>query len=192
MTDLFKTIATVVIHTPIWVWVLYALLLFLGFQRTRDSTVSLLRVLILPLVVTGLAISSFIIAGPNALPGMLLGLAVGGTAGWLLEPQDATRRLADGRVWLRGEWWSLVQIVVVLAFPLRHQHHPHFRARAQRQSSLAREQPVLLRSSVGTVPRPHRGAAEGVLWDPTGCVGPTAWTIHRRADRIPRGYGGWC
>ena len=32
--------ATVVIisHTPIWVWGLFALLLFLGIQRTRDRT----------------------------------------------------------------------------------------------------------------------------------------------------------
>ena len=41
---------------------------------------------------------------------------IGGAAGWLLEPNGATRRLPDGRVWLRGEWWSLGQIVLVLIF----------------------------------------------------------------------------
>ena len=116
MTDLFRTIAIVVIHTPVWVWVLYGLLLFLGLQRTRDSTVSLVRVLILPLAVTGLAIASLIGAGLSALPVMLFGLGIGSLAGLQLERDGATRRLADGRVWLRGEWVSLVQIVVVLVF----------------------------------------------------------------------------
>ncbi|MGE3305042.1 MAG: hypothetical protein AB7I52_03655 [Rhizobiaceae bacterium] len=38
----------IVSHTPLWVWALYALLLFLGFQRTRDSSVALWRALTLP------------------------------------------------------------------------------------------------------------------------------------------------
>lgn len=110
------TVTNVVIHTPIWVWFLYALLLFLGFQRTRDSNVALFRVLTLPFVVTLLAISSFIFAGLGALPFMLLGLLIGGTAGWQLERDGATRRLPDGRIWIRGEWWTFAQIVLVLIF----------------------------------------------------------------------------
>lgn len=116
MTDLLRTIVVVALHTPIWVWPLYAVLLFLGLQRTRDSSVSLIRVLILPLVVTGFAILSFIAAGLSGLPVMLVGLAIGGTAGWLLEREGGTLRLVDGRIWLRGEWWSFVQIVAVLIF----------------------------------------------------------------------------
>lgn len=116
MTDLLRTIGIVITHTPIWVWGLYGLLLFLGLQRTRDGSVSLVRLLILPLVVGGFAISSFIGAGQSGLPVMLPGLFIGGTCGWLLESDGGTRRLADGRIWLRGEWWSFVQIVAVLIF----------------------------------------------------------------------------
>jgi hypothetical protein len=116
MSASFSTIAGIIIHTPIWVWALYALLLFLGFQRTRDSTVSLLRVLILPVVVALLAMSTFISAGLGALPAILLGLVIGSTAGWQLERDDATRRLPDGGLWLRGEWWSFAQLVLVLIF----------------------------------------------------------------------------
>jgi hypothetical protein len=116
MSDVFRTIVMVVSHTPIWVWVLYGLLLFLGVQRMRDSSVSLVRVLILPLVVTGLAIWSLVAAGLSALPVMVLSLVAGSIAGWQLEPEGGTRRLTDGRLWLRGEWWSLTQIVVVLVF----------------------------------------------------------------------------
>jgi hypothetical protein len=114
MTEFFTTAAAVVIHTPVWVWALYSLLLFLSFQRTRDSTIALWRVLILPLAVALLAISSFVSAGLSALPTMLLGLVIGGAAGWRLEPNGATRRLPGNKLWLRGEWWSLAQIVLVL------------------------------------------------------------------------------
>ena len=45
-------------------------------------------------------------AGLGVLPAILVGVVVGGVSGWLLERDGATRRLPDGRLWLRGEWWS--------------------------------------------------------------------------------------
>ncbi len=116
MIVVIATIATVIAHTPLWVWALYALLLGFGLARTRDSVMPLARILILPLAVTVLAGTSLLSAGVSALPAALLGLAAGGAAGWRLEPAAASRRLADGRLWLRGEWWSLAQIAVVLVF----------------------------------------------------------------------------
>lgn len=116
MSASFSTAITIIAHTPIWVWPLYALLLFLGFQRTRDSSVPLWRMLTLPLVVTLFALVSFISAGPSGLPAILGGLVIGGAAGWCLEPRDASRRQAGGRIWLRGEWWTFAQIVLVLIF----------------------------------------------------------------------------
>lgn len=116
MSALLHSVAAVIAHTPAWVWGLYALLLFLGFQRTRDSTLPIWRVLILPAVVTLLALASFIGAGLGALPVMLAGLAAGSAAGWRLEPAGATRRLPDGSLRLHGEWWSFAQLVLVLVF----------------------------------------------------------------------------
>ena len=116
MSDMLRTLAAIVAHTPGWVWVLYALLLLLGLQRTRDSTVPLWRLLILPVAVTLLALSRVIGADTAALAATLLGLVAGSVAGWPLERAGATRRLPDGRLWLRGEWLSFVQIVIVLAF----------------------------------------------------------------------------
>lgn len=110
------TVFQIIIHTPIWVWPLYAGLLFLGFQSTHDRTLPLLRMLILPLVLALLAISSFIGNGMSALPAMLLGLVIGGTLGWRLERDGATRRLPNGALWLRGEWGPFAQIVLILVF----------------------------------------------------------------------------
>lgn len=116
MTDFLVTFGTILAHTPLWVWPLYALLLALGFQRTRDSTIPLYRALILPLVVALLAISTFVGGGISGLPATLVGLTIGGAAGWRLERQGFTHRLAGGRIWLRGEWWSFSQLVLVLIF----------------------------------------------------------------------------
>ncbi|MGV8951905.1 MAG: hypothetical protein ACOH2M_12430 [Cypionkella sp.] len=116
MSSFFATVITVLAHTPLWVWPLYALLLFLGFQRTRDSIIPLWRMLILPIVVTLLAILSVVLAGSSALPALLLGLIVGGPIGWLIDRKGNTRRLSDGTLWLRGEWLTMVQIVLVLVF----------------------------------------------------------------------------
>lgn len=115
MTNVLGTIVTIIAHTPLWVWGLYAALLFLGLQRTRDSSVPLWRMLILPIVVALLAISSVIGASPEGLAAASVGLLVGSGIGWTLEPRDATRRLPDGKLWQRGEWLTLVQIALTLS-----------------------------------------------------------------------------
>src|SRR5690606_4127459 len=66
------------------------------------------------LVVALLSISSAVGTGPEALSMTLFGLAAGGAMGWPLERPDASRRMPGGQLWLRGEWLSLIQIVLVL------------------------------------------------------------------------------
>lgn len=114
MPAFLATIITIVSHTPLWVWPLYALLLFLAGQGTRARVVPLFRVLILPVVVTVLTISTGIVAGTNGLPTILVGFTLGSALGFLFERDDSVRRLPDGRVWLRGEWWSFGQLALVL------------------------------------------------------------------------------
>ena len=109
-------VVIIILHTPIWVWGLYGLLLTVGFLRSRDSIQPVWRMLILPGAVTLLTISSLVGAGPAGLPAMLAGFALGLPLGYRLEPQDASRRLPDGRMWLRGEWRTFTQIAVVLVF----------------------------------------------------------------------------
>jgi hypothetical protein len=116
VTDFLRTFTILIVHTPLWVWALYGLLVFLGLQRTRDGSISLVRVLILPLVVGGLAIASVIGAGLDALPIMLVSFALGGAIGWQFEREGATARLANGKIWLRGEWLTFGQILAVLVF----------------------------------------------------------------------------
>lgn len=116
MPDHTPSIFDVLTHTPTWVWALFALVLWLGYQRTRDRTVPLWRILLLPGVMAVLALSGLVEAGLSSLPAAAVGIVIGGVAGWLLERDGATVRLAGGKVRLRGEWWSLLQIAVILAF----------------------------------------------------------------------------
>src|SRR5689334_3679936 len=108
MSTLPTFVLGVVTHTPLWVWAIFALVAFLGWQRTRDRTVTLWRMLLFPAVMIIVAATGFAHTGLGAaLPAALLGLSGGGAAGWLMEREGATRRLPDGRLWLRGEWGSL-------------------------------------------------------------------------------------
>ncbi len=64
-------------HTPVWVWVILALLIFLGVQASRPRTVRLLRILITPAVfivwgivslttkheITGLLVGDWLVLG---------------------------------------------------------------------------------------------------------------------------------
>ena len=56
-------------RTPIWVFALFALLLALGYSQTRPRTISLKRLTIIPLAMTGLSVygvvSAFHGSGPS-------------------------------------------------------------------------------------------------------------------------------
>jgi hypothetical protein len=116
MTAALQTLLAIVTHTPIWVWALFARVFFLGYQRTKDRTVALWRMLLLPLVMLVLSVSGWIGSGLAVLPAILVGFAIGGVIGWLMERDGATRRLPDGQALLRGEWWSLLQVGAIVLF----------------------------------------------------------------------------
>lgn len=116
MNTIVPLVTGIVTHTPLYVWAIFAFIVFLGYQRTRDRVVHVWRLLLLPAVMIVTAMSGIIGGGLAILPAVLAGFAVGGTGGWLLERDGATRRLPGGRLWLRGEWWSLLQIILIFGF----------------------------------------------------------------------------
>lgn len=105
----------IVTHAPPWVWPLFALILWLGFSKTRPRTVAKWRLLGLPAVFMGLGIGSFLLHGFSletiaALAGTL---AVGSLAGRALAHRDNAVVDARGRVHLEGEYVSLVLVLVI-------------------------------------------------------------------------------
>lgn len=108
------TILQVMLHTPIWVWALYDLLVHLGYSRTPDSALSLRRLVTLPAIILVLTIWTLITADPGMWPPMMVALVVGGISGCRLEGTSAIYRQPDGTPGLRGDWWSFCLLVGVL------------------------------------------------------------------------------
>lgn len=112
----------IVRHTPLWVWLLLAALLALGLSQRRGRFVQPARLLILPLVLLGLGLSSMA-AAFSALP--LVGVAwvaallMSLTLALRLKPPAGTHwDAAAGRLFLAGSWMPLFIILVI--FTLRY------------------------------------------------------------------------
>lgn len=86
----------ILLHTPVWVWAVFAGLAALGFAQTRDRETSRARVTLLPLVFVGLSFAG--VLRPGAAGGTALAAWGLGFAAVLLF---ARRALA-----VRGARWS--------------------------------------------------------------------------------------
>lgn len=105
----------IVTHTPVWVWPLLLALLWLGLNQTVTRSLTLRRITIMPLVMTGLSLQGTVGAfgaNPNVLLVWLVGAAVSAT---LMLPQplpDQSRydRWTQ-RITVPGSWAPLLLIL---------------------------------------------------------------------------------
>lgn len=112
------SIFQIVVHTPLWVWPLMLLVLWLGWRGLRPRTVPPARLAVLPLV--GVALSLANIA-QSLQPGLaFIGLVVALLAalplGYLIGSRRAVSLAGDGRIEIDGGWFFLgfgVSIFVV-------------------------------------------------------------------------------
>jgi uncharacterized membrane protein YqgA involved in biofilm formation len=107
----------IVTHTPLWVWAVFAILLWRGLGATRDREVSAPRLAILPAVILGLAISHIVDTGLDAktAAALVAGIALGVFAGIARNAAAAPTRLAPGRLRLHGEWITFCAVMVIFA-----------------------------------------------------------------------------
>ena len=110
MPSLFETVLQIVRNTPLWVWPLMALVVWLGGLGLRTRTLPLWRLAVLPAV--GLVLS-FVGLGQAAQPALavvawLAALAAALPLGDLLGRRRPVRRLEDGRLEIAGGWFMLV------------------------------------------------------------------------------------
>ncbi len=117
MSELIETIRQAIIHTPVWVWPAFALLILLGLRRMRPREISLSRLIVLPAVFLALsAYSAFSNGLPivEALAIWLAGLGLGSLLGRLAVPRqgiviDRTRR----RIAVPGSVVPLILILII-------------------------------------------------------------------------------
>ena len=103
-------------HTPLWVWPLILYGLYIGWSRTRDRVVSPARLLVLPALISALALYNLVASGfsVTSLLGFACGAVAGALAGTAMARRRPARLLADGRLALQGDWLPLVLVVAII------------------------------------------------------------------------------
>ncbi|MGR6432831.1 DUF6622 family protein [Rhizobium sp. PAMB 3174] len=104
-------------HTPSWVWLVLALLVFRGLKRTKTREVSQNSLILLPAILTLLALRRLVMAGFDAdvLAGTATGIILAFVILLSIKPARQTRRLPNGKLLLQGEWLSLGLLLVIFA-----------------------------------------------------------------------------
>lgn len=113
-----EALPRVVSNTPVWVWGLLAALVSLGLSQVMARQMSLQRVTLTPLVMTGFSVYG-IVSGFGASPMLWPVVALWLTC-WLLVVATTTSRAAPtgtrwdsatGRLFVPGSWLPLVMIL---------------------------------------------------------------------------------
>jgi non-heme chloroperoxidase len=98
----------IVLHTPLWVWLLLALVLWLGWSARQGRTVHPLRLAALPLVGLGVTIAGAVqsVAPAFTVAGWLVGLLLALPIGYAIGRHREVR-WQGSRVWIAGGWFLL-------------------------------------------------------------------------------------
>jgi pimeloyl-ACP methyl ester carboxylesterase len=107
----------IVRHTPLWVWPLMLLVLWLGWSSSRPRTVHPLRLVPLPLVGLGVTAAGALqsVAPMLTLVGWLVGLLLSLPVGWLVGRRREVAWQPDGRLRIDGGWFMLGFAVSIFA-----------------------------------------------------------------------------
>ena len=102
---------------PAWVWPLLVVLVALGISRMRDREMPVWRLLLLPGILVSVSVLTAFFGGLNAaaLLALTAGMVLGAMAGWWTMRDVEVHRLAGNRVRVRGEFVSLMAILVIFA-----------------------------------------------------------------------------
>ena len=107
----------IITHTPVWVWILLAALVALGWSQTRDRTVSLKRVTILPLIMIAFSASN-VLQNASGHPGLLFAWAIAcltlAAAVMQIPLSHKTRYHAEsGMLTVAGSWVPMTLILTI-------------------------------------------------------------------------------
>lgn len=106
---------TILTHTPSWVFVVFIILLVLGYQQSRNRTVGRGRLLLLPVAMLGLSFygvaSSF---GLGLLSCLAWALGVGAVASLFSQRLKASVQPGPAGTFLvQGSWWPLALMMAI-------------------------------------------------------------------------------
>ena len=114
----FQVVEQIVVHTPLWVWPLMLLVLWLGWLGLRPRVLPPARLAILPLVSLATSLAG-IVQSPRpglAVAGWVVGLALALPLGYAVGSRRVARwRPEDGRLEVAGGWVALVFGISIFA-----------------------------------------------------------------------------
>lgn len=110
------SIISIMAGTPLWVYGVFAYLMWVGYQATKDRVIWVPRLFIIPAILTGLKYKFFLTASSLALLsygcwmliGLLGGLFVASRSNFIVDRQTRTVRL-------KGSYQTLVLLVIVFS-----------------------------------------------------------------------------
>lgn len=107
-------ILVIIQHTPLWVFPLIALVLFLGARSLRNRVYTAPRLVAFPAVLVAMSVSNLFSASvpPLILAAGAAALAMGATLGWLAAPAPLSVDRETGEIEVPG---SVVPLLVVIA-----------------------------------------------------------------------------
>lgn len=106
-----------IIHTPIWVYFLFAYLIFVGIKASRTRTVSIKKLLIIPIIFACLSVHTLVTAfdvNSLVISTWLVTTLIGVLVGWLLVYRY--QLIVDRKnltITVPGNWLTLSIILIV-------------------------------------------------------------------------------
>lgn len=115
-----ETIWEIVIHTPVWVYLLLIYLIFIGIKETKSRVIKLPRIFIGPTILSALSIHTLMTtvleAGYLIIGSWILGIVFGGILGWWqmkrLRIQVDKKRFL---IHIPGTWSSMCVLLTIFA-----------------------------------------------------------------------------
>jgi hypothetical protein len=108
-------IFAILANTPLWAWALLFVVVLMGLRRTRDRIVTAPRLVLMPLIILGLAVSNLATAAATGIgmTGAVIGLLAGIAAGVAIEGRAGAERVGQGVLLIKGEWVSFVVVLAI-------------------------------------------------------------------------------
>jgi len=103
-------------HTPLYVWVILALLVMRGVSASKDREMSFCRLAILPILLPLAMVAELTLKyglGSAALPAWAVGAAAAGVATWKLSAARISAGKQAGKVLVPGRWLLLAVLMTV-------------------------------------------------------------------------------
>jgi len=106
----------ILFHTPIYVWIILAGLIYRGYLSSKDREVAFAKLFFIPAIMPLLTVPDLALKFGHAVPALAIWASAAGVAAlltWQFSNANITRAPLAGQVLVRGSWLPLVAMMAV-------------------------------------------------------------------------------